>query len=237
MSDDDTGAEAARAEYVRTGFLERIAHELRGPAGVALGALDELELSLEPGQIEKLRSLFMMARRGVGRVLRTADKLHRAGQLAGARVEWTKTPHDVREIVREASHDANELEARKGIALAVVLPEAPHLAIVDDDWLTTAVGELVINAIRHASELVSVGISEDEQAVYITVTDDGRGFVGPTVARFEEPSERRGLGLSIPLARDVAKAHGGELKVMPRAAEAHGAQVVLRLLKAGQAPS
>jgi signal transduction histidine kinase len=206
--------------------------------------LDELELALEPGQIERLRSLFLMARRGVGRVLRTADKLNRAGQLAGARVEWAKTAHDVRMLVRDAAREAEELEARRGIVVAITVPDAACLAVVDDDWLTAAVGELVINAIRHAQKAVSVEMRVDDDAVEIVVMDDGPGFIGPTVDRFEEPPDRRGLGLSLPLARDVATAHGGALTVIPRGAAgddagagARGARVVMALPKTGQAAS
>ena len=52
--------------YLRTEFLERVAHELRGPSGVTLGAIDEMELLLGEDS-EKVKPLLSMARRGIRR--------------------------------------------------------------------------------------------------------------------------------------------------------------------------
>lgn len=59
-------ADSAQA-YLRTTFLERIAHELRGPAGVAAGALDEIERVMG-AQGDEVRPFFSMARRGLRRI-------------------------------------------------------------------------------------------------------------------------------------------------------------------------
>lgn len=56
-------------------FLERAAHDIRGPAGVTLGALSELEQSLGAEITPAQSSLLSMARRGMKRVLAVADQL------------------------------------------------------------------------------------------------------------------------------------------------------------------
>src|ERR1700761_2779910 len=67
-------------QFLRTEFLQRLAHDLRGHAGVIHGALQELEASL--GEQVASGELFLgMAKRGVKRILRTADKLQQTGQI------------------------------------------------------------------------------------------------------------------------------------------------------------
>lgn len=219
-------------DYLQTDFLDRVAHELRGPAGVALGALEELEHSLPAEHAETVMALLTMARRGIRRVLRTADNLHRAGQLEGQRVEWTRAPSDLHEILRSAARDAEALESRRGIRVHIEAAPEPCIVNCDAAWLGTALGELVMNAIRHAKRTASVRIVLEPDFVRIVVSDDGRGFSSEPIARFERPSERRGLGLSIPMVRDVMRAHAGELSIeRSDDPEMPGARVVLSLPK------
>ncbi len=72
--------EAANGEEIapqQISFLERAAHDIRGPAGVTLGALSELEQSLGAQITPAQTSLLSMARRGMKRVLAVADQLTR----------------------------------------------------------------------------------------------------------------------------------------------------------------
>src|SRR5690606_33938923 len=98
MSDElGRDAEQESARYVRTELLERIAHELRGPAGVTLGALDEIERVLASVEGEDARALLLMARRGIRRILRTAERLTRTAQLEAGPVQLSSAHHDVRD--------------------------------------------------------------------------------------------------------------------------------------------
>src|SRR4051812_42731051 len=96
----ETREDASR--YLRTELLERIAHELRGPAGVTLGALDELEHALGAQAVEQNQMLFAMARRGARRVLRTAERLARTALLESASQHITPVPSDLGKIVKQA---------------------------------------------------------------------------------------------------------------------------------------
>ncbi len=207
---------ASNAAYVRTQFLERIAHELRGPAGVTAGALDEIELALGP-DAEKLKSLFLMARRGMHRVLRAADRLQRTAALEGGQAAFAMVPADVRPLAAGAAHDAEYIEARRGIVVTVSAATEPCVASVDAEWLQNAVGEAVGNAIRFAKTSVSVDTREVDREVRITIVDDGPGFLTePALGRFEASASKRGLGLSLALVREVIASHGGRLEIALR---------------------
>jgi signal transduction histidine kinase len=230
MTSDADGRGDGRAveqAYVRTEFLERVAHELRGPSGVTLGALEEIEHALGD-RAGELALLFAIARRGVRRVLHTAERLQRTASLERHEVAWAPAPVDLRTTLQQAVRDAELLESRRGVTVVVSLPDAPCTAWVDGAWMSLALAELVMNAIAHAKKVVSVGAALGANGVVISITDDGAGFVGTPPARFEPPRELRGLGLSLPIARDVVLALGGELVLdAPKPADsgAQGAQV------------
>jgi len=200
--------------YLKTEFLERIAHELRGPAGVTLGALDELDLALG-SESARVANLLAMARRSVQRVLRTAERLQRVAQLEAGDVEWQRERRDLRDIVRAALVTVEGLEARKGIAVVVALSDTACMAEVDVPWVTSAVTELVLNAIRNAKTTAEVNTALRDNEVRVSVTDDGGGFSGPVNKRFAPSGRRQGLGVSLSLVNDVARAHGGQLIIDP----------------------
>ena len=220
-------SEADQARYLKTDFLARVAHELRGPSGVALGALAELERAA--GDPERTALLLQMVRRSVQRTLRTAERLERTADLEAERVKWQHEPCDLREIVLTAVADTEALERRNGVAVEV-LADSPGTMLGDCAWLRVAVAELVSNAIRHARRAVKVTLRRREAVLVLTVQDDGSGFAAPFEWRFNSSSRRQGLALSLSLVSDVARAHGGEFSVESgKDGAPPGATVELRL--------
>jgi two-component system, OmpR family, sensor histidine kinase TctE len=198
--------------YLQTGFLERLAHELRGPIGVTSGVLDEIELALG-ADAEKVRAYLLMARRGTERVLRTVERLQRTAQLEGGALDWAKTPTDLRGLVAEAVKRTELLEARRCVCVTVSSGEEACRVSVDSEWMRTAVAEVVSNAIRFARARVLIHTEASAGHVQVVVADDGPGFAGPIAHRFEPPSDARGVGLSLPLVSDVVAAHGGRIEL------------------------
>lgn len=231
VSAPDTDPASLALPYLRTGFLERLAHELRGPVGVTSGALDEIELAVDASP-EAVQAYFLMARRGMRRVLRLAERLQRTAQLEGGVVEWAMTPMDLRALAEQAAKDVELLEARRSVRVDVTCSEEACPVAVDAPWMQFAIGDLVGNAIRFARSAVSVRCAASADEVTVTISDDGSGFKGLPGQRFEPPVERRGVGLTLPLVRDVVAAHGGRLDLDgPRdpGASVSGAIVVVTL--------
>ncbi len=197
--------------YLRTQFLERLAHELRGPAGVTLGALAELEAALGDRAAE-FAPLLQMARRGVNRVVRSAERLQQTGQLVGQRGEFTRADVDVSALVARAASEAESIEARRKVQVKIEAA-AGLRGSVDGRWLSVALFEVISNAIRHARTAVQVQAERTSDALVLTVTDDGPGTEAFRPLRFQAPRERRGLGLGLSICRDVIEAHDGRLEI------------------------
>lgn len=211
-SDTNEGGRPSQSAYLRTTFLEALAHELRGPSGVTLGALDELELALgESAQAHA--ALFAMARRGVRRVLRTAERLSRTAQLEQSGPILTREEVDLIPLLERAAKEAELVEARRGIKLDLTLPEGRQQAHVDPGWLAVALSELVGAGLRSARKTVLVELQRSGDTFRFVVCDDGVATNLPRLRRFEHQEDRRDAGLAFPLAKEVADAHGGELNV------------------------
>ena len=102
--------------------------------------------------------------------------------------------------------------------------EGPAKAVFDPVHLARAVDNLLDNAVRHAPRAGHVRLSalqSDARTLAIRVDDDGPGVPESLQAHLFEPfatGRADGTGLGLALAREVALAHGGELRHVPLAA-------------------
>lgn len=210
-------------DYLRTSFLDRVAHELRGPAGVIDGAVQELEAALGPSAQEH-RVLLDMMRRGVRRIVRTADRLQQTGQCERDALELSKQRCDLTELVRRAVTEATATEGRKKIHVEIEAPPVHSYGEVDERWMGVAVYEIASNSIRHAREAVRVTIEQLADLITISFVDDNRNTGEFAPMRFKQPREARGLGLALAIVRDVVEAHGGRLVIERYAGPSEDAQ-------------
>jgi signal transduction histidine kinase len=226
MNEGDSDAEVER--YLRTAFLERVAHELRGPAGVIQGALQELELALGQ-ETEGHQRLFAMARRGVQRIVRSADRLQQTALCERGAVPIQLSSCDLAALVRKAVAEAEALEGRRKIVVDLDVPSDPVPCRLDTHWVSVALYEVASNAIRHAREHVHVGLTGRGAQLQVLFRDDNAARAKFAPARFTPPSEARGLGLALAIVRDVIEAHGGHLEIDagPSAVESLGSEVRL----------
>ncbi|WP_323749510.1 HAMP domain-containing sensor histidine kinase [Curtobacterium sp. VKM Ac-1393] len=110
----------------------------------------------------------------------------------------------------------------------------------DERLLAGVVGNLVDNAVRHASSQVAVALAEQDGAAVLTVDDDGAGVpvaerdrVFERFVRLDEARSRDagGAGLGLAIVWDAVRAHGGEASVTD--APLGGARFVVRIALGG----
>jgi signal transduction histidine kinase len=211
-------------------LFARVSHDLRGPAGITSGVLEELE-SREGAAADA--SLFAMARRGLAGILRIAERLEMVAQLDAGPLRVDRLPLDLSALVTNASDEAKVIQKRK--AITVTLDLQPEIrANVDQRWLSVTVMEVIANAIRHAKSSVRVTLSEEDGRRHrIAVEDDGHGFTADALAALTEPrfsrsAARAGLGLSLSIAHDAIRAHGGDIRFLKGTGD--GARVEIEFL-------
>ena len=133
---------------------------------------------------------------------------------------------DLTELCRGALHAAAPDALARGIDLTGPDPDDPPVQVLGSVVaLDRALTALIDNALRHARSTVSVGVTQDREAL-VDVADDGPG-IDPALAprlftRFasgpptpQAGQRRYGLGLS--LVAEIAAAHGGHVELLDQA--------------------
>ncbi len=227
--------EARRVEAVRRDFVANVSHELKTPVG-AMGLLAEA-LSDAAGDPVAVRRFAGRVQHEAGRLARLVQELIDLSRLQGADPLPVQELVQVDRVVAEALDRARTVAAGAGITL--IRGGTGGLTVLgSESQLATAVGNLIENAVHYSPDgtRVAVAVIQRENAVEVSVTDQGIGIAEKDLERvFErfyraDPARSRatgGTGLGLAIVKHVATNHGGEVSVW--SVEGSGSTFTLRL--------
>lgn len=214
----------AAADEVKRAFLRMASHELRTPLNAIIGFSEVISSELYgPLGQPQYREYAEIIRQSGHQLLTLVNQVLEMARLEGGAAELHPEVEPLgpalREAVAERSHD---LRARKA---QVILPEGelPDV-LVDGRGLSTMLGALLENAVQNSPEggVVTVRVRCAERRVTVEVEDQGPGCDARDLPRMLRPFEQgegalarkaAGAGLGLPIARLLAEASGGALRL------------------------
>jgi two-component system sensor histidine kinase SenX3 len=238
-----------RVDAVRTDFVANISHELKTPVGALAVLAEALADEEDLGVVRRVAERMVSESH---RVARTIDDL-----MELSRIELGEEPVrdtvSVADVVSGAIDRAAPLSEARKIDVAVLDVPDGVAVLGDRRQLTSALGNLVENAVKYSEAggnvqirvRVAHGQADGEgsfaelmvadQGIGIPVADHDRIF-----ERFYRVDKARsrdtgGTGLGLSIVRHVATNHGGEVLVSSQ--EGEGSTFVLRIPLAPQPPN
>jgi signal transduction histidine kinase len=209
------------ADSSHAAFVTQATHELRTPlTNIRLYAENMVDKP-EMTQIERAEHLNIIT--GESRRLErlVGDMLSVSEIEAGT---MTLMPDDLRleEMLKQVEQDFRFPAKSKGLTLKLNLPAKLPVIKADQKKVVLAVGNLLANALKYTPSGGSVTLSAKatNEQVIIEVADTGIGIspseVEMVFERFYRAKDPRlqgttGTGLGLPLARQLARLHGGEV--------------------------
>ncbi len=202
----------------RTAMLAAISHDLRTP-------ITSLRLRAELVEDAEARA----------KIVETLDEMREMTEatLAFLREEAAaddSRPVDIAALLDSIAEDLREL----GLAVAMAPAERTVLAC-RPAALRRALRNLIENAASHGTR-ASLHLAADDEAVTITIDDQGPGIPQADLERVFAPFTRLdaargrdsgGMGLGLAIARTILRAHGGEVTLANKAEG--GVRAVVRL--------
>jgi two-component system osmolarity sensor histidine kinase EnvZ len=184
----------------RTEMLAGVSHDLRTP----LTRL-RLALALHSHRPDLAADIADMES-DIGEMDRMID-----GYLAFVRGEGTEQaqPTDLVAVLQDVANNAR----RAGADVAFDPPATLTLSL-RPDAIRRAITNLLDNARRHARHITLAATHANPRAIEILVDDDGPGIPPDrreTVFRPFASGAAGGTGLGLTIARDIARAHGGDI--------------------------
>lgn len=196
-------------------FTAQAAHELRTPVTALKG---ELELALRRERSpEAYRQALEHAAADVERLAGLVEGLMLLARVDSGQTEQGRTVERLSAVVHEALRRERATLEAAGCTVSLELVSDPEVRL-HVELMTIAVGNLLRNVARHAPG-APVQIRIGQGGAVVVVEDGGPGVPAEDrerlLERFARGSTRReGLGLGLPLAREIARRHGGELELL-----------------------
>jgi signal transduction histidine kinase len=191
-------------------FLGTVGHDLRNPLQTIMTATQVLADSSTLTPIE---------RRTVATIERTADRMRRLidqmlifTQGVAGGVPIHRAPVDLLELCRGAT------SLHAGTREIAIVDELAAPIAVDAERVTQLVDNLVTNAIRYGTGKVTVRLQRDADGAVIAVHNHGTPIPAAQLGALFDPYKRGttthgGVGLGLYIVDQIARAHGGSVRV------------------------
>jgi signal transduction histidine kinase len=230
----------SRQETLRRNMMADIAHELRTPLSVIRSDVEALLDGVYRPTPQVLATLHDEALM----LARLVDDLRSLAEAEAGQLRLERQPLALDQLLAGVLASFAVVAEAQGQSLKLELPDALPPVEADAQRVRQVVANLVSNALRHAAESGQVVVSAEVLAgpqgaglVQVSVTDDGPGIPSEELAHLFDRFWRgrgaraEGSGLGLAIARELVRAHGGE--IWAESAPGRGATFRFTLPRAG----
>jgi len=227
-------SKSLKFERLRSDFVSMVSHELRTPLTKIIGYSDLLESKMDVDH-EQYDTAVAAIKQNAATMRHMIEKLLSVTQLMAGLDDLKSRPVDICKLVDQVVTGAATESGRR---VDVALPAEVCELDVDPEFIGRALGNILDNALKYSPEGSTVSVTVERAGSYmlISVADEGIGIDDDRFEEIFEPfiqanmSSTRdygGIGLGLFVAKRLAEAHGGEIKVRRRAG--HGSVFDIRL--------
>jgi two-component system OmpR family sensor kinase/two-component system sensor histidine kinase BaeS len=227
-------ASLSAGETLRRNLMADVAHELRTPLTVIQGNLQAILDGVYPLDEAQVAGLYDETRL----LTRLVDDLRELALAEAGQLRLERAPVDLGALAQGVTANFMSAAEAAGVKLSAPAGDGEVQVLGDADRLGQVLRNLLSNALRHtpAGQQVEVRVAAEGRHAALIVADTGTGISPEDLPhvfdRFYRGSKSRGrrvgsAGLGLAIARQLARAHGGEISV--ESAEGVGTTFTVRL--------
>jgi len=221
-------------ETLRRNLMADVAHELRTPLTVIQGNLQAILDGVYPLDEAQVAGLYDETRL----LTRLVDDLRELALAEAGQLRLERAPVDLVALAQGVTANFMSAAETAGVKLSAPGRDVAAQVVGDADRLGQVLRNLLSNALRHtpAGQQVAVRVEVTGSQVLLSVADTGTGIAAQDLPhvfdRFYRGNKSRGrrvgsAGLGLAIARQLVRAHGGEISV--ESAEGAGTTFTVRL--------
>ncbi|NPU86012.1 MAG: hypothetical protein HPY65_16165 [Syntrophaceae bacterium] len=215
-----------------------VAHEIRNPLNAISMASQRLKREYVPAEEAKQDEFQVLT--GVIR-----DEIRRLNGIIEEFLTFSRSRrlelHDypISEVLQKIVNLIRLEADEKGIAIETRWADPPVVVPMDVDKLQQALLNFVKNAMEsmETSGTLTLAVGRSSRGrVNIRVADTGCGMTAEEIEQIFNPeytTKEKGLGLGLPLAHEIIRGHGGEIRVTSRQGEGTSFEIYLPAERAG----
>ncbi len=214
----ESNAALARADRRKDEFLAMLAHELRNPLAPILTGLEVMVSS--PGNAEIVGNLAAMMRRQMAQMVHLIDDLLDISRINTGKISLKREITQLLTVIEDAIESSRPIIDKAGHQLEFTIAD-PNITLSGDPHrLSQVISNLLSNAAKYTPDGGRIEIDVTRHGsgqACIRISDNGEGLAPDQIERifgiFEQvdPKRQNGLGLGLPLVRNLVTLHGGSI--------------------------
>ena len=209
-----------------------VAHEIRNPLNAISMATQRLKREFIPVDSSKAEDF-----QNLSGVIR--DEIKRLDGIIEEFLSFSKSRRlelrdfSITEILQKIVSLIREEASARGITIETNWRQTPAIIPIDINKLQQAFLNLIKNAMESMLTEGKISITVDKEGknyIVVSISDTGCGMTTEEIERIFNPeytTKEKGLGLGIPLASEIIRGHGGDIRVISRKDEGTTFEVVL----------
>ncbi len=217
-------------DRIKANFLSIVSHELRTPLNFITGFAsileDEVAGPLNAQQQEYVGKIL----EGADRLLHMVNDLLDLNRMLAGRFMLEPLPVDYRILLQEVVETQLGAARLKELALDLeIAPAVPDGILIDAPRIAQVLRHLIANAVKFTPDRGAVRVrsflegAEDEPLIVTQISDTGYGIAPEDVPElfraFQQldmsaTREAGGMGLGLPISKQIVEAHGGSIGVL-----------------------
>ena len=220
-------AEAARqSEELKSILLDAIAHEFKTPLTSIKMAATAL-LSEHPPPTDRQRSFLQIVNEEVDRLSGLVTDAIQTARIEAGQVQLHREGISIGDIVAKVVEQMQPALADRRVEVRIP-PELPPV-FADRELIALTLRQLLDNAVKYSPprSIISIATEMRDGRVMVSVTDRGPGILEADQPHVFEKFYRArnahphipGAGLGLAIAREIIRAHDGEIGVESRPGE------------------
>ncbi|WP_339060782.1 ATP-binding protein [Tepidibacillus marianensis] len=212
-----------KLEQIRKDFVANVSHELRTPLTTLKSYLEALdEGAIEDPQLA--HHFIKVTRYETDRMIRLVTDLLQLSRSDERNITLNKSLVSMKEIVEDVMDRFAFQAKQRSIQLTMDMPDYLPTIQLDRDQMDQVLDNLVSNAIKYTSDhgKVNIHVRLKQNRLSIEVSDTGIGIPKKHLSRLFErfyrvdkarSRELGGTGLGLSIAKEIVKAHQGEIQI------------------------
>jgi signal transduction histidine kinase len=209
-----------------------VAHEIRNPLNAISIATQRLKKDFVPAESNKEEDFNNLS--GV-----IKDEIKRLNGIIEEFLSFSKSRRlelrdfSITEILQKIVSLLREEAQDRGVIIETKWRESPAVIPVDINKIQQAFLNLIKNAMESIPAQGKISITVDKEGknyIIVRISDTGCGMAADEIERIFSPeytTKEKGVGLGIPLASEIIRGHGGEIRVISRKGEGTTFEVIL----------
>ena len=209
-----------------------VAHEIRNPLNAISMATQRLKRDFTPQDIGKAEDFQYLS--GV-----IKDEIKRLDGIIEEFLSFSKSRRlalsdfSLTEVLQKIVNLIREEASARGITIETKWRLSPVIIPMDINKLQQAFLNLIKNAMESIPATGNIIITVDKEGknyIVVSISDTGCGMTAEEIERIFSPeytTKEKGVGLGVPLASEIIRGHGGDIRVISRKGEGTTFEIVL----------